>query len=93
MLVPYMAFLLSGFVIAAGEPLQAAIQRQRRLSLALAVALTAVLFYLFFDGGDSRFGTPRYSLMQVLLGLESWCWVLAPRWALAKNTWPLTHRS
>lgn len=74
--IAYMPFFLSGFVLMAGDRLQASIQRQRWISLIMALALVPTLFYLV-SGGDPKFGTPRYNLVHLLLGLNSWCWILA----------------
>ncbi|MEW5956747.1 MAG: acyltransferase [Chloroflexota bacterium] len=76
MLVPYIPFFLSGFVIVAGDRLQASIRRLRWVSLLLGVALLAALVYLR-SGSDPHFGTPRYTLVFGLFGLHSWCWILA----------------
>ncbi|MCX6032859.1 MAG: acyltransferase [Chloroflexi bacterium] len=73
----YLIFFLSGFVVTSNEPLQQAIQRQRRLSLAVAVVGEIVSTGMVAFLGDPAFGTAGFVLIHILRGLRAWCWILA----------------
>jgi peptidoglycan/LPS O-acetylase OafA/YrhL len=76
-LVIYLWLVLSGFVLLSHERLQARIQQLRWPSLTLAVVSIGAFLYLTFHFGWPAFRTTRYLLAFGLLGLGSWCSVLA----------------
>lgn len=71
----YPCFLVSGFVIASHEPLQARIRRTRWLSLGLGAALSAGYLLLRFDVAPAF--TLEARVADTLLCLSCWCWLLA----------------
>jgi len=76
-LVIYLWLLISGFMVISHERLQASVQRLRWLSLVMAVVSIGTFLYLSFHFDFPAFGTPLYSLIFGLMGLSSWCWILA----------------
>jgi peptidoglycan/LPS O-acetylase OafA/YrhL len=75
-LLIYILFFVYGFLLMGSDAVQQTIVRQRRLSLILGVALFLTLGGLW-AGRDAAFGTPRFALLYSVLGLSSWCWILA----------------
>jgi glucan biosynthesis protein C len=73
----YLWLLLAGFLVISDERVRAGVRRLRWVSLALAVASTAVLLVVGFRPAGITFGTPLWALALGFRGLASWCWVLA----------------
>ena len=73
----YLWLIVAGFLVFSDERTQAGVRRLRWLSLALAVASTAIYLVLSFQPRGLTFGTPLWALALGLRGLGSWCWVLA----------------
>jgi glucan biosynthesis protein C len=76
-LFAYPFFFVYGFVIVASESLEAQIESQRWTSLAVAGGVLLTALVLWKTGGDPKYGTPRYALMQSVYALSSWCFILA----------------
>ncbi len=70
-LLVYILYFLPGFVLVSHEKLQARVQQQRWISL--AVAVVASLAYLAQD--DPAFGTLDFALVSVLSCLAGWSWI------------------
>ena len=75
-LLVYPLFFCYGFLVVASPELELQVKRQRWASFAAAILFLAVLGWLRASW-DPPFGTPRFVLMQSLLGLSSWCCLLA----------------
>ena len=73
----YLWLVVAGFLVFSDERAQAGVQRQRWLSLPLAVASTATYLVLSFQPAGLTFGTPQYAFALGLRGLAVWSWVLA----------------
>jgi hypothetical protein len=73
----YLWLVVAGFLVFSDERARASVQRVRWLSLALAVASTTTYLALSFQPAGLTFGTPLRALALGLMGLGSWCWVLA----------------
>ncbi len=73
----YLWLVVAGFLVFSDERTQASVQRLRWVSLALAVASTAIYLVLSFRTAGLTFGTPLWALALGLRGLALWSWVLA----------------
>jgi peptidoglycan/LPS O-acetylase OafA/YrhL len=75
----YLIFLLSGFVLASSQAMQASIRRIRWLSLVTGVVIffAGAGLILALGGGDAAFGTPLYLLWTFVSSLSSWACTLA----------------
>jgi glucan biosynthesis protein C len=71
----YPCFLVSGFVIASHERLQARVRQTRWLSLGLGVALSAGYLLLRYDA--ALVFAIKAKMADTLLSLGCWCWLLA----------------
>lgn len=72
----YLLFFFYGFLLPADPGLTESLRRCRWVSLALALALTLLAFYLMRDPGDPRFGSLRYVLEYGVFGLAPWFWIV-----------------
>lgn len=70
-------FFLLGFVLPAREDVQQSVRRLRWLSLGLAAVMPFIVVPLLGTVGEPQYGTPYYAGMITLLGLFSWCCILA----------------
>jgi peptidoglycan/LPS O-acetylase OafA/YrhL len=75
-LVPYLFFYAYGFLLVSHDGIEVRIRSAWKTSLAVAVALLIALFLVWGLMGDPIFGSPRWVLVQALLGLSAWCWIL-----------------
>jgi peptidoglycan/LPS O-acetylase OafA/YrhL len=73
----YLFLFIYGFMIVAREPLEVRVERQRRTSLLLAVAVMLTALVLWKMGGPLTYGTPRYAVLHFLYAASSWCFILA----------------
>jgi glucans biosynthesis protein C len=76
---PFLAYIflfVYGFVIVACE-LEARIERQRWISLGLAVGAMMVAVVLWKTGGRLMYGTPRYAVLHCMYAASSWCFILS----------------
>lgn len=74
-LVPYIVFLLEGFVIMSHEGAQKRIVQYRWLSLVIAAVATVWLIYMWQQVGMFVFGTTLYTVFYLVYGFASWCWI------------------
>ncbi len=74
-----LAVFLYGYVVCLHGKLWQAVDRHLRISLPAAIVCTAFILFMRFEApAFSRPAyTPRYVLYSVLLGLHTWCWILA----------------
>ena len=80
-LIPYLLFYTYGFLLVSHEDIEAGVRSRWPISLATGIASSIALFLVWGLMGDPAFGSPRWALVQALLGLSAWCWILA-FWAL-----------
>lgn len=73
--VPFILFLVAGFVVISHAGVQARIIQYRWLSLVAGVALTIWLIVTWQSEGQFIFGTAKYTIFFLTYGLASWCWV------------------
>ena len=73
----YLFLFLYGFLLVAGESIQASIQRQRWVSLLLGLAALAVGVYLRLLPGEGGFGTTIYALYMGMVVVCAWSFLLA----------------
>lgn len=73
----YPIFLIAGFLIVSHEGLQARIQDMRWFSLGSGLLLTGLLMYRVFGPTASGFTFSGFDPRDLLLSLNSWCWLLA----------------
>lgn len=76
--VYYIWFLISGFMIVSNERLQQNIKNQRRISLCLAVVLSALYLYQLFH--PSRIAFPGWTnewIYTLFSFFSAWCWLFA----------------
>jgi len=74
-----LAVFLYGYIICLHDKLWQVIDRHLRISLPAAIVCTAVVLVMRFEAPTfSRPAyTARYMLYSALLGLHTWCWILA----------------
>ncbi len=73
----YVFFLICGFIIVSNDDLQKSIVRLRWVSLVTAVLCWLVLFVIWSKLGYMAHRTGRYPGLSGILGVSSWCWILA----------------
>lgn len=73
--IPFILFVVAGFVVISHEGVQARIIQYRWLSLAAGAALTIWLIVTWQSEGEVIFGTTKYTVFFLSYGLASWCWV------------------
>jgi glucans biosynthesis protein C len=76
-LFPYILFFIYGFVLVSAPAIETRVRRQWGLSLAAAIVLLLALFVVWAMMGDAAFGSPRWVLIQAMIGLDAWCGILA----------------
>lgn len=73
--VPYILFLLAGFVVMSHDGVQKRIVAYRWLSCALGGILTIGLMYYYARSGLPTFGSSTFSIFFLLFGFTAWCWI------------------
>jgi len=73
----YLLLFVYGFLLVAGEEVQANIRRQRWVLLVIGVASLVVNALLPLTRGEVAFGTTAYALDMALTVLSAWCLLLA----------------
>jgi glucans biosynthesis protein C len=76
-LFAYLFFFLNGFILISSDALQRRIIQFRWVSLALGLGIFAAGFIYFSQAGDPLYRTMIYTLYQCLVGVVSWCIILA----------------
>lgn len=75
--IPFIWFLVAGFVIMSSEGIQKRMLHYRWLSLGIAAMLTLGLLVTWQRLGTIPFGTMIYTLFYTTYGLAAWCWIQA----------------
>lgn len=73
--VPYLLFLLAGFVVMSHDGVQQRITQYRWLSLALGGVVTTGLVAFWQQFGEPTYGSWIYGVFFMLFGFASWCWI------------------
>jgi len=72
----YLVFFLYGYLLASDRRFKRAVERQRWITLILAVVTTLIGFFLVQSGYDPSFRSLNYKLISIFRTFNSWVWVL-----------------
>ncbi|MFZ5855696.1 MAG: acyltransferase family protein [Chloroflexota bacterium] len=75
-LLGYVPFFFYGLLLISHTGLQESIKRWRWISLILALACTLGLAYLNDQYGNTNYGSPEYAIINGLLSLNAWLWIV-----------------
>jgi peptidoglycan/LPS O-acetylase OafA/YrhL len=72
----YLCFFLYGFLLVSNEALERQTRHRTRGSLALGIIVAVLLFFWWGMLGDPSFGSGRWYIVQGVLGLGAWAWIM-----------------